>query len=152
MAGVHLICGLGETEREMTEALSRVRIMGGYTHLFSFFPERGSVMEFHSSPPIGSYRRIQLTRWLIDNDRTRFELMEFDPEGRVRGFGLSESDLSQIIRNGAPFETSGCPGPDGRVACNRPYGNEKPGEAIRNFPFPPEEEDLKRILEELNQY
>ncbi len=23
-------------------------------------------------------------------------------------------------------ETSGCPGPDGRVACNRPYGNEKP--------------------------
>ena len=152
MAGVHLICGLGETEREMTEALSRVRIMGGYTHLFSFFPERGSVMEFHSSPPIGSYRRIQLTRWLIDNDRTRFELMEFYPEGRVRGFGLSESDLSQIIRSGAPFETSGCPGPDGRVACNRPYGNEKPGEAIRNFPFPPEEEDLKRILEELNQY
>jgi len=152
MAGVHLICGLGETEREMTEALSRVRIMGGFTHLFSFFPERGSVMEFHSSPPIGSYRRIQLTRWLIDNDRTRFELMEFDPEGRVRGFGLSESDLSQIIRSGAPFETSGCPGPDGRVACNRPYGNEKPGEAIRNFPFPPEQEDLKRILEELNQY
>ena len=152
MAGVHLICGLGETEREMTEALSHVRIMGGFTHLFSFFPERGSVMEFHSFPPIGSYRRIQLTRWLIDNDRTRFELMEFDPEGRVRGFGLSESDLSQIIRSGAPFETSGCPGPDGRVACNRPYGNEKPGEAIRNFPFPPEQDDLKRILEELNQY
>jgi biotin synthase len=75
--------------------------------------------------------------------------MEFDSMGRIREFGLSEAELAEAISTGSPFETSGCPGPDGKVACNRPYGNEKPGPAIRNFPFSPDEEDLQRIVEEL---
>lgn len=149
MAGVHLICGLGETEQELVSAISRAKLMGGFTHLFSFFPERGSPMESHPVPPIGAYRRIQLARWLIDNGRSSLELMEFDPMGRIREFGLSEAELAEAISAGSPFETSGCPGPDGKVACNRPYGNEKPGPAIRNFPFSPDEEDLQRIVEEL---
>ena len=152
VAGVHLICGLGETEQELVSAISRAKIMGGSTHLFSFFPERGSVMETHPLPPIGTYRRIQLARWLIDNSRSRLELMAFDPMGRIREFGLSEAELAQAISTGSAFETSGCPGRDGKVACNRPYGNEKPGPAIRNFPFSPDEEDLRRILDELKDF
>ena len=152
MAGVHLICGLGETEQELAAAISRARTMGGSTHLFSFFAEKGSLMENHPSPSIGAYRRIQLARWLIDNDRTRLESMKFDSEGRILDFGLSGEDLEKVILDGTPFETSGCPGHDGKVACNRPYGNEKPGPHIRNFPFPPEPEDLERILLELNNY
>jgi len=152
MAGIHLICGLGETEQEMVRAISRSRSMGGFTHLFSFFPEAGSAMEKHSPPPISAYRRIQLARWLIDMDRTRWDLMQFDSAGRIVGFGLPDSELQAIIWSGAPFETSGCPGPDGKVACNRPYGNEKPGAGIRNFPFTPEKEDLKRIVTELSEY
>jgi lipoyl synthase len=151
MAGVHLICGLGETERQMTAAISRARTMGGSTHLFSFFPERGSAMEEVSPPSIGSYRRIQLARWLIDNDRTSEDRMLFDREGKILHFGLSQTDLEEVIQSGSPFETSGCPGPDGKVACNRPYGNEKPGGEIRNFPFPPEPEDVNRILTELGE-
>ncbi|MGB6066704.1 MAG: radical SAM protein [Desulfomonilaceae bacterium] len=151
MAGVHLICGLGETEQELVAAISRARAMGGFTHLFSFFPERGSLMENHHIPPIGTYRRIQLARWLIDNGRSRLDLMEFDHAGRIVEFGLSEGELVEVVRSGMPFETSGCPGPDGKVACNRPYGNEKPGPEIRNFPFPPDEEDLNRIAEELKE-
>jgi biotin synthase-related radical SAM superfamily protein len=54
--------------------------------------------------------------------------------------------------SGRPFETSGCPGPDSKVACNRPYGNEKPGPFIRNFPFAPEPEDLQKIVEGLADY
>jgi lipoyl synthase len=149
MAGVHLICGLGETEQELVGAISRAKIMGGSTHLFSFFPERGSLMESHPVPPMGTYRRIQLARWLIDNGRSRLELMEFDKMGRILEFGLSQGELAGVIAAGYPFETSGCLGPDGKVACNRPYGNEKPGPAIRNFPFPPDEMDLQRIVEEL---
>ncbi|MEI8182580.1 MAG: radical SAM protein [Desulfomonile sp.] len=152
MAGVHLICGLGETEQEMATAISKARTMGGYTHLFSFFPEKGSAMEAHPSPPIGAYRRIQLARLLIDNDRVRLDRMRFDHHGRIIQFGLSEGELTETILSGSPFETSGCPGPAGTVACNRPYGNEKPGAEIRNFPFPPEKDDLKRIQEELLQY
>jgi len=151
MAGVHLICGLGEAEQELVSAISRAKLMGGFTHLFSFFPERGSVMERHPVPSIGAYRRIQLARWLIDNGRSSLELMEFDPMGRIREFGLSEAELAEAIATGTAFETSGCPGPNGKVACNRPYGNEKPGPSIRNFPFSPDEEDLQRILEELKE-
>ena len=45
--------------------------------------------------------------------------------------------------------TSGCPGPDGAVACNRPYANSLPGPSIRNFPFPPNDDDLDRVRSEL---
>ncbi len=152
MAGVHLICGLGETEQEMVSAISRARDMGGCTHLFSFFPEAGSAMEKTSPPPVGSYRRIQLARWLIDQDMSRIDDMEFDSHGRIRGFGLSDEDLESAIACGSPFETSGCTGPNGKVACNRPYGNEKPGPGIRNFPFPPDDEDMVRIRREIADY
>ncbi len=149
MSGVHLICGLGETEKEMTQAIHRAKALGGTTHLFSFFPEQGSAMQNHSAPPIGTYRRIQLARWLIDNEKIKPELMSFDSSGKITDFGISESQLNNAINTGEPFQTSGCPGPDGKVACNRPYGNEKPGECIRNFPFVPNQEDLKRIRDEL---
>ena len=152
MAGVHLICGLGETEKELVSALAKARSMGGSTHLFSFFPEKGSLMENHSSPRIGTYRRIQLARWLIDNDRSQITSMQFDPQERIVSFGLPDAELNEIILSGQPFETSGCPGPDGKVACNRPYGNEKPGLLIRNFPFTPEPKDLQRIAGELVDY
>jgi biotin synthase-related radical SAM superfamily protein len=152
MSGVHLICGLGETEQEMVRAIARAREMGGFTHLFSFFPEAGSAMEMHTPPSIGSYRRIQLARWLIDNDRITIGDMEFDPQGRIRDFGMDSAELEDVVAGGEPFETSGCPGPDGKVACNRPYGNEKPGPHIRNFPFAPEEEDLVRVRRELAEY
>jgi biotin synthase-related radical SAM superfamily protein len=86
MAGVHLICGLGETEKELVSAISKARSMGGCTHLFSFFPEKGSLMENHSAPPIGTYRRIQLARWLIDNDRSQITSMQFDSQERIVHF------------------------------------------------------------------
>ena len=109
-------------------------------------------MENNVPPPIGVYRRIQLARWLIDNDRTRIEDMEFDARGRILDYGIPDPELNEIISSGGPFETSGCPGPDGQVACNRPYGNEKPGTLIRNFPFSLEPEDLERIPDELADY
>jgi biotin synthase len=148
---VHLICGLGETEQEMAGAIYRARALGGSTHLFSFFPEKGSALENHTPPPIGTYRRIQLARWLIDHDMTVPYRMTFDEAGRILDFGVTAAQLDEAIRCGEPFETSGCPGPDGKTACNRPYGNEKPGPDIRNFPFPPEDEDLKRIIRELKE-
>jgi lipoyl synthase len=152
MAGVHLICGLGETEKQMAQAISRARVMGGSTHLFSFFPEKGSAMESHSAPPPGVYRRIQLARWLIDNDLTTLDRIEFDARERITNFGLPGIQLQTIIDSGFPFETSGCPGPDGKVACNRPYGNEKPGPDIRNFPFLPDDEDMRKIRAQLKDY
>lgn len=59
--------------------------------------------------------------------------MKFDKRGRLVDFGI---DIKPLIQMGELFMTSGCPGRDGKVACNRPYGNVRPPGPIRNFPFP----------------
>lgn len=145
-AGIHLIVGLGETEREMVEAIQKGQDMGAYTHLFSFFPEKGSPMENHPSPSLGQYRRIQLARWIINENSGTLARMKFDDKGKLTDFGM---DINPLIQQGEPFMTSGCPGRDGKVACNRPYGNERPSAPIRNFPFLPEKEDIEEIRRQL---
>lgn len=144
--GIHLIVGLGETEKEMVQTIQRGQKIGAFTHLFSFFPEKGSPMENHTPPPLGQYRRIQLARWIINEGLGTIDQMEFDREGKLIVFGM---DIDPLIELGEPFMTSGCPGRDGKVACNRPYGNERPSGPIRNFPFMPETEDIEKIRKEL---
>ena len=75
--GIHLIVGLGETEKEMIETIQRAHDIGALSHLFSFFPEGGSQMQHHKQPPIGSYRRVQLARYLINKDITSADRMKF---------------------------------------------------------------------------
>ncbi|MCX6557124.1 MAG: hypothetical protein NTW95_06795, partial [Candidatus Aminicenantes bacterium] len=50
---------------------------------------------------------------------------------------------------GEAFMTSGCPDQDGQVACNRPFGNERASEPMRNYPFQPGPEDIERILPQI---
>jgi biotin synthase len=145
-AGVHLIVGLGETEREMVEAIQKAQDMGALTHLFSFFPEKGSPMEKHPAPPLDRYRRIQLARWIINEGLGSGNRMQFNGDGSLTDFGIP---VHSIIENGEAFMTSGCPGKDGKVACNRPYGNERPSGPIRNFPFLPEPGDIAEIKTQL---
>ncbi|MGN2389936.1 radical SAM protein [Pelomicrobium sp. G1] len=134
--GAHLICGLGETEREILTVAQRIKDMGGHNHMFAFFPERGSLME--DWPPVdrAQWRRVQLARFIIDYAGGRIDDMQFDEAGRVVDFGLPEDELEALIRSGKPFRTSGCPGKDDEEvsACNRPYGDSSPTD-IRSFPF-----------------
>jgi biotin synthase-related radical SAM superfamily protein len=145
-AGIHLIVGLGETEKQMVAAIQKGQSMEAPTHLFSFFPEKGSPMEKHPPPSLGQYRRIQLARWIINESPGSYSQMKFDERGRLIDFGM---DVEPLIWTGEAFMTSGCPGRDGKVACNRPYGNERPSEPIRNFPFMPENKDIEEIREQL---
>ena len=149
MAGCHLIVGLGETERQMVETFGRVRSVGCVTHLFSFFPENGSSIADRPPPPMGQYRRMQLARYLIDRGMVEAANMEFDPAGKLVACGLSAKALDEVLAAGEPFRTCGCPGPDGQVACNRPFANSRPGPDIRNFPFPLEPEDVAKVRAEL---
>ncbi len=149
MAGCHLIVGLGETEKQMAGAIQRVRDMGGRTHLFCFYPEPGSALQERPQPAVGQYRRIQVARWLIDSGLGRAERFAYDDGGRIGAFGLDAAALEAEVRKGTPFRTSGCPGKDGEVACNRPFANERPGEDLRNYPFALLPGDLERVLGEL---
>jgi len=140
--GVHLIMGLGESEREAVAFMQRCYDLGARVHLFSFYPEKGSIMESGKQPPLDSYRRMQLARQLLDQKLARYEDMRFKDDVLV-DFGISEEKLRSEVRRGSAFMTSGCPG------CNRPFANETPTQAqqglLRNYPFPPTRADIKLI-------
>jgi biotin synthase len=147
--GAHLICGMGETEREILEVCQRVKDMGGHNHMFAFFPERGSLMEDWPAVDRGQWRRVQLARFLIDFRNARFEAMRFDADGRVVNFGVDPAELEALIASGTPFRTSGCPGKDEQVsACNRPYGDSSPTD-ILSFPFAPAAEDVAVVRRQM---
>ncbi len=144
--GVHLVVGLGETEQQMIGTIQRAHDLGVRTHLFSFFPEGGSRLQHHAQPPIGQYRRVQLASYLIDEGLGCAEQMAFDTAGHIVDFGV---DIASLLEQGEAFTTSGCAGRTCRVACNRPFGNERPGRPFRNFPLDPEAGDIALIKSQL---
>lgn len=148
--GAHLICGMGETEREILDVAQKIKDLGGHNHMFAFFPERGSMME--DWPPVdkAQWRRVQLARFIIDYAGGHISEMLFDENGRVIDFGLSENDLAQLIASGKPFQTSGCPGKDDEEvsACNRPYGDSSPSD-ILSFPFALSRKDVAIVQRQM---
>ncbi len=62
---------------------------------------------------------------------------------------LTGPDCMEVVNLGTPFMTTGCLGPDGQVACNRPFGNCLPDDKQWNYPYPPNEEELALIRESL---
>lgn len=149
--GVHLIAGMGETEAEMLAMVQKVKDMGGHSHMFSFFPESGSLMDHLPATPRDQWRRVQLGRYLIDYRGVRVEHMRFDDRGRVTDFGLPRADLERVVDAGIAFRTSGCPGKvaEDVSACDRPYGDSPPSN-IASYPFQPNKRDVAKIRRQLN--
>ena len=150
--GAHIIIGMGETERDALELVQRIIDLGGHSHLFCFFPERGTLMDHLPATPRDQWRRVQLARYLIDYRDIRVEHMRFDGGGRVVDFGLTPNELDPIIDAGIAFRTSGCPGKfaDDISACDRPYGDSPPSN-IASYPFAPAALDLKKIRHQLRK-
>jgi lipoyl synthase len=149
--GIHLIVGLGETDKEMIDLIQEIRNKGGFTHLFSFFPETDSKLYSLTPPDICKYRRIQLSRYLIDEDVTKPDQYIYNNEGNLISINIPKNKLLEYVESGEPFIKSGCPDKDGKIACNRPYSNSRPSEEIRNFPFPPDINDIIKIKEEIKE-
>ena len=151
--GAHIIVGMGESEREVLELAQKLVDLGGHSHLFCFFPEKGSLMDHLPATPREQWRRVQLARYLIDYRGGRVESMKFDDRGRVIDFGFPRSTIDQIVGEGVAFRTSGCPGKvrDDVSACDRPYGDSPPSN-IASYPFPPNGNDLRTIRKQLKTY
>jgi biotin synthase len=148
--GAHIIVGMGETERDVLQLVQRLVDLGGHSHLFCFFPEKGSLMDHLPATPREQWRRVQLARYLIDYCGGRVENMQFDDAGRVVNFGFSEEKINDVVSEGVAFRTSGCPGKfrDDVSACDRPYGDSPPSN-IASFPFQPNGNDLRKIRRQL---
>jgi biotin synthase-related radical SAM superfamily protein len=125
-AAVHLIVGLGESEREMAEMIQRMHDLGLVVGLFAFTPVRGTRLEDAPPPPISTYRRVQVARHLIANDLARVGNFAFSPPGQLLSFNFPR--LPETLADGVAFQTSGCPD------CNRPFYNERPGGPMYNYP------------------
>ena len=148
--GAHVIVGMGETERDVLALVQRLVDLGGHSHLFSFFPEKGSLMDHLPAAPRDHWRRVQLARYLIDYRSARFEAMRFDDAGRIVDYGVPQPELEDVVAAGTAFRTSGCPGKEAEdvSACDRPYGDSPPSD-IASYPFAPNGNDLRRIRRQL---
>jgi biotin synthase len=148
--GAHIIVGMGETEHDVLSLVQRLVDLGGHSHMFCFFPEKGSLMDHLPATPRDQWRRVQLARYLIDYRGVRVEQMAFDGRGRVTRYGLPAGELETLIGEGIAFRTSGCPGKfrDDVSACDRPYGDSPPS-SIASFPFQPGKADLRKIRHQL---
>lgn len=138
---VHLIVGLGETEREMTETIQRMHDLGVIVGLFAFTPVRGTAMQDQPPPPLDTYRRMQVVRHLISQDLATLKDFAFSAGGRLVSFG--RPDLAEVLTDGVAFQTSGCPD------CNRPFYNERPGGPLYNYPCPLTPAEALRAIAEL---
>lgn len=149
--GAHLMVGMGETEQQMVELISRLHSMGVASHLFSFFAEKGSMLEDRPQPPWPVYLRVQMARYLIEERNADIERMVFDEAGSLRDFGFPDSEIEEAVFEGRAFMTTGCLDCDGEVACNRPFGNCLPGEMQWNYPYRPDDEECGLILSHLKE-
>ncbi|MBN1661622.1 MAG: radical SAM protein [Anaerolineae bacterium] len=136
-AALHLIVGLGETEAEMVERVQWAHDRGVTVGLFAFTPVRGTHLESRQPPPLSTYRRMQMARWLVTHDLARVEEMTFDPGGRLISLG------AELPAGGEAFRTSGCPD------CNRPFYNEQPGGTMYNYPRPLTGQEAERAVQEM---
>ncbi|AFL95534.1 hypothetical protein CL1_1335 [Thermococcus cleftensis] len=139
---IHIIIGLGETDREAVETLARAYSMDADVSLFAFTPVRGTRLENHRPPTLARYRRIQLVSYLLREGLVGVDELEFDGNGNLVGLGLSRERLLELVPPEV-FTTHGCPG------CNRPYYNERPRKEPYNFPVKPETEYVERILDSI---
>ncbi len=114
-AFVHLIFGLGETEREFVEAMALAYELGADVALFAFTPVAGTPMSNRRQPQLEAYRRMQAARYLLSKGAKREEVIRLLERGE-----LSPPPEATL--------TSGCPW------CNRPYYNERPSGPLYNYP------------------
>ncbi|MGD9869160.1 MAG: radical SAM protein, partial [Hyphomicrobiales bacterium] len=150
--GAHIIVGMGETEHDVLTLIQQLVDHGGHSHMFCFFPEKGSLMDHLPATPRDQWRRVQLGRYLIDYCGVRVDQMRFDETGRVTDFGLPAGELDAVIDSGIAFRTSGCPGKFAQdiSACDRPYGDSPPSN-IASYPFALNDTDIRKVRHQLRR-
>ena len=141
----HLVVGLGESDADVVSTLLALQTLGVETYLFSFYPEPRSHMAKTRRPSLVRWRRLQLVKHLLETGQVEPQQVHFDDEGRIAGLEAEGSMVEAVVTSGVPFMTDGCPGKDGRLACTRPFGSYRPGERFRDYPFPPDPQDVRQI-------
>lgn len=134
----HLVAGLGETPREMLEAMKTLYDMGARVALFNYTRLPGSPRAF-PGVDTATYRVYQVARLLLEHGLDPLDYIDPGPPPRFTRKPPVDPRRGLL--------TSGCPG------CNRPFYNEPPRGPIYNYPsmelLRRDREPVKRQLEEI---
>lgn len=142
----HIIIGLGETERDVTERVEELHRLNILVSFFAFTPINGTKFENIPQPALLSFRKLQLGRFLIINSKKNSKDFTFNRKGEIVNINISKKELKMMIDNTNAFLTSGCPG------CNRPYYTSKPSGPIYNYPRALTDEEKEEIYDLINKF
>lgn len=145
----HTLVGLGETDRDLVETFVRLRDREIFSYLFCFNPEPDSRLADMAKAPLRRWRRMQLAKHLVEEERFGLEQFDFDDSGALVALLGPHHVVHRLATSGTVFMTDGCPGESGEPGCTRPYGSYRPSEPFRDFPFLPTEQDMAQIRDEL---
>ena len=146
LVSTHIIIGLGETEKEVIERIEELHKLDILVSLFAFTPIKGTKFENITPPALLSFRKIQLGRNLIINNKKSLEDFTFNSKGEIINMNISKKKLNTIIMDSNAFFTSGCPG------CNRPFYTSKPSGPIYNYPRKLKENEKIEIYDLLYKF
>ncbi len=139
----HFIVGLGETEEEMISSIHNAIERNILPGIFLFTPIKGTPMALEKRPPIESFRRIQLCRFLLLKNLQELSRFTFKEGVLVQINKFSQEELRSLINEEIPFLTAGCPD------CNRPNYTYRPGEEASGFPRSLTFEEKEMVYNEL---
>ncbi|MFQ5707748.1 MAG: radical SAM protein [bacterium] len=145
----HTLVGLGESDRDLIDMFYFLKAREIFAYLFCFNPEPDSRMAAWPKSNVTRWRRIQLIKYLIEAYDLERHRIVFDESGGIVKLRLPAAKVSEVVNTGTAFMTDGCPGENGEPGCTRPYGSYRPSEPYRDYPFSPNQSDLKQIRAQL---
>lgn len=145
----HTLVGLGENDRDLIETFERLLDRQIFSYLFCFNPEPDSRMAEHAKSSVTRWRRIQLAKFLLEEQGIDRRAFRFDDLGMLEAIHAPAELVEKTIADGFAFMTNGCPGVGGEPGCTRPMGSWRPVEPARDYPWQPQACDQADIRAEL---
>ena len=146
----HTLVGLGESDHDLMTIFEDLLERQIFSYLFCFKPEPDSNMAEHPRTPVQRWRRIQLAKFLLEEEGLDPSAFDYDADGMLRQVRAPEDLVHRVVADGHAFMTNGCPGPKGEPGCTRPMGSWRPGEEPRDYPWRPAAPDAAEILAQLD--
>ncbi len=146
----HTLVGLGESDRDLMATFERLLDRQIHSYLFCFNPEPDSRMGTHPKSDLTRWRRIQLAKFLLEEQGLDAGAFSYDDQGALVTISAPSGLVEETITDGFAFMTNGCPGAGGEPGCTRPMGSWRPSDAPRDYPWQPTASDRIDIRAQLN--
>lgn len=101
---VILFAGMSETEQQFAQTCQKICDLGAEATLLSLADDS---IPGKKGASIGRYRRMQMIRYLIAEEISDADTMQFNQFGSISEFGVPKKRLVRILREASPFFTVG---------------------------------------------